>query len=117
MKVVVCGPRNFTSYNFVEECLKNHDITFLIEGGARGVDSFARQYAKTNGIEFKTFYPDWNMYGKSAGPMRNQHMLDQNPDLVIVIVENGLGLRTGTYNTYASAVARRIPVKLYVKST
>lgn len=47
----------------------------IISGGARGVDTFAEQYAKFNGHSFVVFNADWNGLGKSAGFVRNGDMV------------------------------------------
>lgn len=51
--------------------------TLILHGGARGVDSVAERMAPRFGFITKVFLPDWNKYGKAAGPMRNSDMLFQ----------------------------------------
>jgi hypothetical protein len=59
-------------------------MTFLIAGGARGADIMAENYAEMLKIPRRIYYPDWNTYGRAAGPIRNRRMLiDGKPDLVI----------------------------------
>ena len=59
------------------------DIT-IIEGNAKGVDRAARDWATINYANLKVFSADWEKYGKSAGFIRNQQMLDEGkPDLVV----------------------------------
>ena len=56
----------------------------IINGGASGADSAATDYAVVNWCSFKEYPAEWNKYGKSAGPIRNKQMLDEeNIDLVI----------------------------------
>lgn len=44
----------------------------------------ARCYAADHGISAEGFPADWRKYGKSAGPLRNQQMIDEGkPDLVV----------------------------------
>lgn len=108
-KVLVCGGRDFNNwklfikemYRIIEEEKKwiyppdQYGNTLpniqIIHGGAEGADSFADKYAVVNWTELKIFKADWNKYGKSAGFIRNQQMLDEGkPDLVIAF-PGGIG--------------------------
>jgi hypothetical protein len=60
------------------------NVDAIIHGGARGADSMAGEFANETGIEEIVFPADWKMYGRRAGPIRNQQMLDEGkPDLVV----------------------------------
>lgn len=89
MKVLVCGGRDFNDKVGVDEFLsKMHSsgwgpFTLVIHGAARGADSLASSWARKNGIPEKPFNAQWKKYGRSAGPIRNQEMLKEEPDLVI----------------------------------
>lgn len=85
MKVLVCGGRDYNNYERVTEELQDvGDISLLIQGGARGADSCGARYANAHGIPVREFRADWGKYGKRAGPIRNQQMLDEGaPDLVV----------------------------------
>ena len=47
---------------------KNGTPELIISGGASGVDALAEDYAVMMGIPFQKFLPDWDRYGKAAGP-------------------------------------------------
>lgn len=88
MKVLVCGGRDFNDYKLLNKTLnrvhKHLKISLLIEGGAKGADSLAATWAKENNIPIKTFKADWNKFKKSAGPIRNQQMINGGlPELVV----------------------------------
>jgi hypothetical protein len=87
MKVLVTGGRNCRDRNMVFRALDDlhdtHTITLLIQGGARGVDFFAKLWAKERGVPMVEYKADWDRYGNDAGPIRNYDMLeDSKPDLV-----------------------------------
>ncbi len=106
MRVLVCGDRNWSDYELVleklrEVCetviaekLKHHygmidpvdfrkDI-LVIDGEAPGADSKGHKAASSLGCRTKRFTADWAKYGKAAGPIRNQQMLDEGkPDLAL----------------------------------
>lgn len=53
----------------------NKDVQ-IIEGGAKGVDFLAKQYAKAHNLSTIQVTADWARYGKSAGPRRNARIAD-----------------------------------------
>lgn len=95
-KILVCGGREFDdwdllSYHLTELHENMGDMNnplLIIEGGAKGADFLARVWAKYRAIEFPVTYDEfpanWKKYGKAAGHIRNQQMLDEvKPDLVV----------------------------------
>lgn len=87
MKVLVCGSRHFKDKELMEDVLKQWDISKIIEGGARGADTLAREYAEEHKIERLCFPAQWDLHGKSAGPIRNAQMLTEGqPDLVVAFI-------------------------------
>lgn len=87
-RVLVCGGRDYNNEHylcgFLDAYHATKGVSHLIEGGANGADYQARCWAKANNIQFRTYKADWKKYGKSAGPRRNQLMLDDgNVDVVI----------------------------------
>lgn len=88
MKVLVCGGRDFddplTLGSWLGGIHKDHGITEIIHGGARGADHMAGEFGKWAGIPVRVFPADWKAHGKAAGPIRNKQMLDEGrPDLVV----------------------------------
>lgn len=51
-------------------------IKTLVEGGATGLDTLARVWAKGRDIAVETHAADWNKHGKAAGPIRNGEMVE-----------------------------------------
>lgn len=88
MKALVCGGRDFNSPAQVWHDLNNlHEdfgFTKLIQGGAKGADRFAKEWAATHPeVEVWTTKANWEKFGKAAGPKRNARMLEWEPDFVI----------------------------------
>ena len=91
MKLLVTGGRNYSNFERVNKVLIwLHDqtpITLLVSGGATGADYWCKLWAETLGIPVATYAITprcWKKYGKSAGPRRNQMMLDEEkPDRCI----------------------------------
>lgn len=84
MRVLVCGSRYFNDYKLLSSVLSKISISVLIHGGARGADTLAGEFASRYGIPQSVFLADWTTFGKRAGPIRNQLMLDEGkPELVV----------------------------------
>ena len=102
MRWLICGDRNWTSMaqNMVMQALINFISTvdpeaIIIEGEARGADIMARKLALEVGLKVERYPADWTQYGKRAGPIRNQEMLDSKPD-VGVACHNDIASSKGT---------------------
>ncbi|HET7640132.1 MAG TPA: SLOG family protein [Ktedonobacteraceae bacterium] len=63
------------------------DVT-LIHGGARGADQLAGECAAAFGWDVEVWVPQWEEYGKSAGYIRNQEMVDEGADLCIAFIRD-----------------------------
>lgn len=76
MRVIVAGSRSIKDPKLVEEAIREAPfrITELVSGGADGVDTLAKEYANQHNLDYQEFTPDWDEYGKSAGPQRNHAM-------------------------------------------
>ena len=88
MRVLICGGRDFSDADFMDRYLRIVDrryvIKHVIQGGARGADRLAKNWAEGCGVPVTEYRADWSKYGKAAGPRRNQQMIDEGkPDLVI----------------------------------
>ena len=86
MKVIIAGGRDFNNYDLLKtKCdkifTKSKNLE-IVSGKAKGVDSLGELYAKENDFPIKEFYADWNMYGKSAGVIRNSEMGDYADALI-----------------------------------
>lgn len=54
----------------------NKTISQIVSGNARGVDSTAERVAKKQGIDLAIFPANWERDGRSAGPIRNEAMMN-----------------------------------------
>jgi predicted Rossmann-fold nucleotide-binding protein len=88
MRVLVCGGREFTDRQLLNETLnrlrQERGVALVMAGGARGADSMAEWWARDVGLPCDVYQADWAGLGRKAGPIRNQRMLDEGkPDLVV----------------------------------
>lgn len=72
----------FTYTKFVRAVLHHYQdlkqIEAIIQGGARGIDYWAKIFAVSNGIpcgKQYEFRAEWSKYGRAAGPIRNKQMV------------------------------------------
>lgn len=87
MRVLVCGGRDYTDkarvFAVLDKLNAEVGIDMIIEGGAKGADTWAAQWGGSRGI-VETYHADWENQGSFAGPARNKRMVDEGkPDLVI----------------------------------
>ena len=74
MKVAVIGSREL-KVNNLEKYLPE-EVTEIVSGGARGIDTSAREYALKNNIKLKEFLPEYEKYGRAAPLKRNIQIID-----------------------------------------
>jgi len=113
-RVLICGSRDFDNMQLISGMISQFDKdTVIIEGGASGADTIARQAAQAVGLKVIEFPADWNKYGKAAGPIRNQKMLDEGkPDVVYAFYKDRSKSR-GTKHMVSIAKAKGITVLEY----
>lgn len=89
MRLLVCGGRDYSDRRTLFTTLDRIDLErgpfdLLIHGNARGADEIADSWARSHNITVVAVLPDWQRYGKTAGPVRNRKMITAHaPDLVI----------------------------------
>lgn len=107
MKVAVIGSRNI-KIDRLEQYLPP-DTTEIVSGGARGVDTCAREYALAHGIPLREFLPDYARYHRGAPLVRNRELITY-ADMVIVFWD---GESRGT--AYSIDYCRKIgrPISVY----
>ncbi len=101
MRILVCGDRNWTNEDLIRKTLEQvcdprKENSMLIHGGCRGADLIAEKIGRRAGYGIKKFPAAWHLYGNAAGPIRNEYMLKESPDLVIAFhndIENSKGTK------------------------
>lgn len=111
MKLAIVGSRTFYDYVKFLDTLRlfnKHPKDFpstVISGGADGADSLGKRYAKEFNLPYIEFPAEWNKYGKSAGFIRNQLIVD-NCDMVLAFWD---GESRGTADTIEKAKKAKKP--------
>lgn len=110
MKLAIIGSRGYTNLPAVKTYVHSlpRDV-IVVSGGARGVDTYAVLEASRREMQTQVYPADWHKHGKSAGMIRNKHMLSQ-VDAVTAFWD---GSSKGTKHAIGFARARGIPVVVY----
>lgn len=107
MKVIVTGSRKgFSGVETVLNEMKDKlPITSIVCGGALGVDSQCEAWALNHDLPTEVFPAFWLTEGRSAGPKRNQRMIDESKPEFAIIFPGG----TGTADCAARIKKANIP--------
>ena len=111
MKVLVCGSRSWRREDIIYGVLSQLNIACLVHGDCKGADKIAAQVAKGLNIKVKAYPAQWNIHGRAAGPKRNQLMLDDNPDIELVVAFPTKKSR-GTWDMVRRAEKKKIKVRI-----
>jgi hypothetical protein len=93
---LICGGRDFVDFEMFRAAMS--DLLALkgcpskvVQGGAGGADTMAREWAIRLSIPCVEMAADWKKHGKAAGPIRNQEMLDRHAPQFVVAFPGGRG--------------------------
>lgn len=84
-------------------------ISEVVSGTANGIDRRGEQWAAKNNIPIKQFPAEWDVYGKSAGYVRN-YVMAQYADALIAIWD---GKSKGTLNMINTMANLNKPIYVY----
>ncbi len=73
MKIAIIGSRDLQIEDFSPYLPS--DVTELISGGAKGIDTCVKQYAQKNHIKYTEFLPNYQRYKKGATFKRNDEII------------------------------------------
>lgn len=114
MRLLITGDRNWSNDQIIGAVLTSlaHDYPdlVLIEGGANGADILSADIARYLGIKVLEFKADWNRFGRGAGPIRNQQMLDEGKPTAVMAFHPDLKNSRGTLDMVKRARRANLPV-------
>lgn len=108
MKIAVIGSRGLTVNNLGRYLPK--EITEIVSGGAKGIDTCAKEYAQANNIKLTEFLPEYEKYGRSAPLKRNLQIIDY-ADLVLAFWD---GKSRGTKYVINNCKAKNKKVRVFI---
>lgn len=108
MRVAVIGSRGLYVKN-LEKYLPS-DTTEIVSGGAKGIDSCAREYALSHGIKLAEYLPRYDKYGRAA-PLKRNITIIKNADFVLAFWD---GASRGTKFVIDNCIKMKIPFTVYL---
>ena len=107
MRVAVIGSRGLTVPDLGKYLPP--DTAEIVSGGAKGVDTSAREYAEAHGIKLTEFLPDYNKHGRGAPLKRNIQIIEYS-DMVLAFWD---GKSRGTKYVIENCEKRGVEVKVF----
>lgn len=108
MKTAIVGSRSINNIDF--SVIKN-EISLIISGGAKGVDTEANLYAKKNKIPLLEIKPDYkNYHFKKAPIIRNYEIVDKSD--IIYVFWDGKSKGTLSVINYAQKQNKEIIITI-----
>jgi len=93
---LICGGRDFANQEMFNAAMEHLTVKrgmprCIVNGGERGADMMARHWGERFALDVKTEEANWTAYARSAGPIRNQVMLDKYSPGLIIAFPGGAG--------------------------
>ena len=118
LRILVAGSRSFEDFETLSNVLTEFLAPFskekfspvIISGTAKGADQLGEQYGIKHNIPIRRFPADWKRYGRAAGMIRNNQMLDHicEKGCVGAVVAFWDGKSKGTAHTISEAKRREV---------
>lgn len=108
MKTAVIGSRKINVPDLEKYIPEGTDE--IVSGGARGVDTSAREYAIAHGIKLTEFLPEYERFGRGAPIKRNEKIIEY-ADIVLAFWD---GTSRGTKYVIDACKKRGVEVRVYI---
>lgn len=106
MKLAIVGCRNCPPIDIASYLSEIPET--IVSGGAKGVDTYAKNFANKNNIHLREFLPEYGKYGRQAPILRNIQIVE-NSDSVLAFWD---GKSPGTKFTIDYANKKGKPVRI-----
>jgi len=110
-RFLFCGDRKWANKQVIRSVVATlPEGSTVIEGEARGVDTLSRDAALERGLMVERYPAQWSRYGRRAGPIRNQIMLEHGKPEVMIYFHYNIAESKGTKDMITRCRKARIPV-------
>ncbi len=92
MRILVTGARDWEDDWTIKQALNPYMVpgNTLVHGACpTGADMWAHTIWTSYELPVEKFPAKWKEFGRAAGPIRNQHMVDTAPDICIAFLVEG----------------------------
>lgn len=98
IRILVTGDREWACLGIAESVVTRLVARFgseivIVHGGAKGVDLAFELAAREQELATEVHEVDWEKYGRKAGPLSNQEMVDRGAELAVVVHRDLAGSR------------------------
>ena len=122
LRVLICGSRDWSDKRrigrYLDDLLAAEGMVardlVVIHGGCKGADHHAGMEAKGRGCQVLEFPANWKKHGLSAGPKRNQQMLDEGRPDRVVAFHPSLTTSKGTKDMVSRAKFHSLPIDVII---
>lgn len=108
MKIAIVGSRTLNITDLGKYLPQ--ETTEIVSGGAKGIDTCAREYARKNHLKLTEFLPEYDRYGRGAPLKRNFQIIDY-ADEVIAFWD---GISRGTKYVIENCKLKNMKVTVYI---
>ncbi|MCH5226420.1 MAG: hypothetical protein J1F16_01175 [Muribaculaceae bacterium] len=97
-KLGIVGTRNpGISYEewevIITSFIKLDEISEIISGGTKGIDSYGKMLAIKNQITFKEYIPEYSKYGRNATLIRNRLIVENSDKIIAFPIQKSKGTK------------------------
>ena len=108
MKIAIIGSRGIDRIDLSRYI--PDETSKIVSGGAKGVDTLAREYAREHKIKLTEFLPKYKIYGRGA-PLRRNIEIIEYADIILAFWD---GKSRGTKYVIENCRKRNIPIIVYL---
>lgn len=119
MRILITGSRDWQDKRVVCDAILDlnnwypidWDEAVVVHGDCpTGADRMAQDFAEAHDIATERHPANWSLYGRAAGPKRNQQMVDLGADIVLAFMNPG---SKGTADCVKRAKKAGLTVRIY----
>lgn len=109
-RIAIVGSRDYPLMDSIDLFVQSlPPDTIVVSGDARGVDREAARAARRRGLRTMVFPADWATYGRRAGMVRNEQIVD-HADQVVAFWD---GQSPGTADTIRKARRKGLLIRIF----
>ncbi len=118
MRILVTASRDWDDEQVINDAIENatrgiswHKVTIVVGDCPTGGDRITAAWAAEREVDLEIHAARWDLYGRAAGPIRNNEMVDSGVDICLAFIKSN---SRGATQCAAYAEATDIPVRRYV---
>lgn len=114
-RILITGSRTWTAVTLLRTTLAAWRTVYpdavLVHGGARGADQIAAAIWSGWGLPTEAHPADWPRYGRRAGFVRNEHLVEAGADVCLAFIRDHSRGATHTADLAQAAGIRTVRIR------